>query len=98
MSLFSFLRTSPPKTSAVQARERLQILLAHERSSLSAPDFLPQLQKDLIQVIRKYVQIPDDKVLVKLDRATDVSTLEVNIELPGPPVDSSRGRMRTMAG
>jgi cell division topological specificity factor len=84
MSLLGFLSRRPPK-SAELARERLQILLAHERSGLQGADFLPDLQRELIEVIRKYVSIDDDRVQVKLERDQNLSVLEVNIELPAPP-------------
>ncbi|HEY0834419.1 MAG TPA: cell division topological specificity factor MinE [Azospirillum sp.] len=81
MSIFSFFR-SAPKPSAVQAKERLQIVMAHERVGRSGPDYLPMLQQELLAVIAKYVDIDANKVEVKLDRGGDCSTLEVNIELP----------------
>lgn len=80
MRLLDFFRRQP--ASAPQARERLQILLAHERGGGEAADYLPNLQRDLLEVIKKYVEIDDEKVQVQLDRGNDVSTLEVNIELP----------------
>lgn len=73
-----------PKKSADAARERLQILLAHERAGLAGADFLPQLQREILDVIRKYVAVDDDRVLVKLEREQHLSVLEVNIELPAP--------------
>ena len=82
--LFSFFRRAREPNSASQAKERLQILLAHERTDRSGPDYLPLLQKEIVEVIKKYVQIGNDKVEVKLERGADISTLEVNIELPGP--------------
>ncbi|WP_029006957.1 cell division topological specificity factor MinE [Azospirillum halopraeferens] len=82
MSIFSFFR-STPKASAVQAKERLQIVMAHERVGRTGPDYLPMLQQELLAVIAKYVDIDENKVEVKLDRGGDCSTLEVNIELPG---------------
>ena len=82
MSIFSFFRSSP-KPSAVHAKERLQIVMAHERVGRSGPDYLPMLQQELLAVIAKYVDIDANKVEVKLDRGGDCSTLEVNIELPG---------------
>ena len=82
MSIFSFLR--PPRKSAETAKERLQILLAHERADQSSPDYLPMMHKELLAVIAKYVKIDEDRVEVKLDRGGDCSTLEVNIELPAP--------------
>lgn len=81
MSLFSFFRSSS-KSPAVTAKERLQIVMAHERVGRTGPDYLPMLQQELLAVIAKYVDIDENKVEVKLDRAGDFSTLEVNIELP----------------
>ncbi len=81
MSIFNFFR-APPKASAAQAKERLQIIMAHERVGSSGPDYLPMLQQELLTVIAKYVDIDRNRVEVKLDRGGDFSTLEVNIELP----------------
>jgi cell division topological specificity factor len=81
MSFLSLFR-SRPKPSASEAKERLQILLAHERSDLAKPDYLPRLHKELLQVIAKYVDIDEDKISVDFETAGSVSTLEVNIELP----------------
>jgi cell division topological specificity factor len=81
MSLFSLFRRQP-RSSADTARERLQILLAHERAGLNGAEFLPQMQRELIEVIRKYVQVDDDRVQVSLDNDGNISVLEVNIELP----------------
>jgi cell division topological specificity factor len=81
MRIFSFFR-APAKTPAAHAKERLQIVMAHERSGRSGPDFLPMLQQELLAVIAKYVDLDQNKVEVKLDRGNDCSTLEVNIELP----------------
>ena len=81
MSLLDLFRRRPP--SAPAARERLQILMAHERAGLKGPDFLPKLHKDLIRVCKKYMMIEDDKVSVRVEELGSVSMLEVNIELPG---------------
>ncbi len=81
MSFFSLFR-SRAKPSATEAKERLQILLAHERSDLAKPDYLPRLHKELLQVIAKYVEIEEDKIIVDFETQGSVSTLEVNIELP----------------
>lgn len=83
MSIFNFFRPAA-KTPATQAKERLQIVMAHERVGRSGPDYLPLLQQELLAVIAKYVDIDQNKVEVKLDRGGDFSTLEVNIELPLP--------------
>jgi cell division topological specificity factor len=76
--------TNNRKNSASTAKERLQILLSHERISTSGKDYLPLLHRELVAVIAKYVAIDEDKVEVRLERGKGVSTLEVNIELPGP--------------
>ncbi|MBK8176704.1 MAG: cell division topological specificity factor MinE [Rhodospirillales bacterium] len=81
MSFLSLFRARS-KPSAVEAKERLQILLAHERSDLAKPDYLPKLHKELLQVIAKYVAIDEDKISVDFETQGNVSTLEVNIELP----------------
>lgn len=85
MSIFQFLRR-PPKASAVEARERLQILLAHERASVGGSDILPALQQEILAVISKYMEIDRERVQVKLDRGGEVSVLEVNVELPVRPI------------
>lgn len=81
MSIFNFFRPAQPK-SAETAKERLQILLAHERATRESPDYLPMMQKEIIAVIAKYMDVDEDKVAVKLDRTGDTSMLELNIEMP----------------
>lgn len=79
MNLFrSFFR--PP--SAPSARERLQVLLAHERASVGDSDLVTKLRDEILAVIAKHVQIDGDKVSVKMERGTKVSTLAVDIEIP----------------
>ena len=56
--------------------------MAHERGQREQPDYLPQLQQELLQVIRKYVQISDDMVQVEVDRNDHCSVLELNVTLP----------------
>ncbi len=83
MSFLSFLLGEKRKSASV-AKERLQIILAHERSGRNAaePDYLPDLQRDLIAVISKYVKINPDDIKVQLDREENLEVLEVKIELP----------------
>lgn len=83
MSLLSFLLGEKKKTAAV-AKERLQIILAHERSGRNAgqPDYLPALQRELVAVISKYVKINPDDLKVHFERQDDLEVLEVKIELP----------------
>ncbi|HEY1091156.1 MAG TPA: cell division topological specificity factor MinE [Burkholderiaceae bacterium] len=71
------------KTTASVAKERLQLILAHERNGRSsAPDYLPQLQRELVAVISKYVAINPDDIKVHMEREGDFEVLEVKIELP----------------
>jgi len=83
MSFLSFLLGEKKRTASV-AKERLQIILAHERAGRSAaePDYLPALQRELVEVIRKYVKIDPKDIKVHMDRQDDLEVLEVKIELP----------------
>ena len=82
MSLFSFFKNNNKTSSAAKAKERLQVIIAHERGAAKRPDYLPQLQRDLLEVIKKYVDISEDKLDIKVDSVGGLSTLEVNVELP----------------
>jgi cell division topological specificity factor len=85
MGWFDYFRsTAPPAGTAAVAKERLQIIVAHERGSSRrhSPDYLPALKKDLLEVVRKYVPISQDQVKVHLDRTGSCEILELNITLP----------------
>lgn len=88
MSLLDYFRSSKTGSASV-AKERLQILVAHERTSKNRhrPSYLPQLQKELLQVIQKYVNVCQDDITVNFEQDDDQETLEVNIILPD---DSSK--------
>jgi cell division topological specificity factor len=83
MSLLDFFLRPRKENTARVAKERLQIIVAHERSTRGGPDYLPQLKQDLLDVIRKYVEISPDQVSVQLDKKDDLSVLELNIMLGG---------------
>lgn len=68
--------------SAPAARERLQVLLAHERASAGDPDLVTKLRDEIVRVISRHMQIDDEKVSVKMERGAQVSTLAVDIEIP----------------
>jgi cell division topological specificity factor len=82
MSFLDYFRSKKNNRSASVAKERLQIIVAHERGQREQPDYLPELQKELLAVIRKYVQISDDQVQVEVDRNDSCSVLELNVTLP----------------
>lgn len=80
MSLFNFF---VKKTSAPVARERLQILLAHERAMTSGKsDLAAILREEILEVLARHFPIDRDKIQVKLDRGRDISTLEIDVEMP----------------
>ena len=82
MSFLDFFLGEKKKTASV-AKERLQIILAHERGTRSVePDFLPALQKDLLEVISKYIKIDAKDIKVHLERDASMEVFEVKIELP----------------
>lgn len=82
MRLLDFFRLARRRTSSAEtAKQRLQVLVALDRSGGGA-DFLPLLQRELLDVIRKYVEIDPNRVKVELERGPDCSVLEVNVELP----------------
>jgi cell division topological specificity factor len=80
MNLLQLLRRRT--SSAPVARERLQILLAHERGSRGQPELLNVLREEILAVVSRHISLDPDKVQVKMDRGKSVSTLEVDIELP----------------
>lgn len=85
MSWLSFI-LGQNKKSASLAKERLQIILAHERSERSprGPDYLPALQRELLAVVAKYMQVRPEDIQVSIERDRNVEVLEVKIELPQP--------------
>lgn len=82
MNFFRFLtRTS----SAPAARERLQVLLAHERASAGESELVTRLRDEILAVISKHMKVDNDKVSVKMERGAKMSTLAVDIEIPFEP-------------
>ena len=86
MSMFRLFGSRPvpaPPATAPIARERLQILLAHERGMRGQkPDLLWLLREEILAVVSRHVTLDPDKVIVRMERGKDVSTLEVDVELP----------------
>jgi cell division topological specificity factor len=82
MSLLDYFRSSK-KNTASTAKERLQIIVAHERKKRNTPDYMPQLERDILEVIRKYVDISPEHIAVSLEkRDGDLSVLELNVTFP----------------
>ncbi|HEV2557718.1 MAG TPA: cell division topological specificity factor MinE [Microvirga sp.] len=82
MSLFS------RRTSAPVARERLQILLAHERGIVGGqPDLVAVLREEILAVVARHVQVERDSVQIRMDRGDSISTLEIEVEVPTPKAE-----------
>ena len=81
MAVLSWLFGTKPKSASV-AKERLQLIIAHERSGSTPPNFLPALQAELVAVISKYVHISAEDIKVNLQKQGNMEVLEVNIVLP----------------
>lgn len=81
MSLLDYFRITKTNSASV-AKERLQILVAHERTSRNQPSYLPQLQKEILEVIRKYVNVDQNAISVHFEQDENQETLELNIVLP----------------
>ena len=81
MKLLEFLKRERKKSASV-AKERLQIIVAHQRSQRDQPDYMPMLEKELLEVIRRYVNVSQEAISISLDREDDCSVLELNVTLP----------------
>ena len=83
MGLFDIFRRSRKRNTANLARDRLQIMIAHEHARRDgAPNYLPKMRDEIIEVIRKYVSVNDDGVNVNIEKGNDYDVLELNIALP----------------
>jgi cell division topological specificity factor len=85
MSIFDFFRAkaqAQPSTASI-AKERLQIIVQHQRGNQENVDFMPKLQQELLEVISRYVNVDPNLVKVALERSDERSVLELNITLPG---------------
>jgi cell division topological specificity factor len=80
MKFFDFFRSKRPSSASI-AKERLQIIVSHERRRPSTPDFLPRLQKDILEVVRKYIKVNENQIKLSVDRKGDSEILELNISL-----------------
>jgi len=82
MGFIDYFRSNKNSSASV-AKERLQVIVAHERGKRNQPDYLPAMQKEIIEVIKKYVAIDDEQVSVTLDNTDNCSVFELNVTLPG---------------
>jgi len=80
MGLLALFRRQPK--SANIAKERLRIIVAQERGARGGPDYLPLLRRELLEVIRKYVNVDPDAIIVSLEKEDGHEVLELSVALP----------------
>ena len=80
MSIFDFLK--PKKNTAQQAKQRLQIIIAQERTAHGGPDYLPLLRRELLEVIRKYVNVDPEAIQISVEKEDGQEVLEFSVALP----------------
>ena len=81
MGILDFLKRKPEPTATV-AKERLRIIVAQERSTRGAPDYLPLLRNELLEVIKKYVHVDIDAININVERDSGHEVLELSVALP----------------
>lgn len=79
MSFFGLFRRA---NTAPVARDRLQVLLSHERAVIGKSDLIATLQEEILAVIAKHIKVDRDAVQIKLERGDNFSTLEIDVEVP----------------
>ncbi|MFZ9034818.1 MAG: cell division topological specificity factor MinE [Francisellaceae bacterium] len=86
MGLFDYFKRKPQKTSAAIARERLQIIVSHQRAQLTGadnkPEYIAKLQAEILAVIKKYVHVANEDIHIELDNQSGRSVLELNVTIP----------------
>jgi cell division topological specificity factor len=90
MTLFALFRRRRAAAPAATARERLNFLLAHERVDRAAPDYLPQIKREILEVLARHIQVGGEEVEVRLSRGADATVIEVSVVLPAPPSAPAR--------
>ena len=99
MNLTSIFNLFKRGGTAPVARDRLQILLAHERTIAGGSDLVAVLREEILAVIKKHIHVESEKVMVKMERGESVSTLEVEIEVPTPTkAAATAARPKPVAG
>lgn len=88
MNLFDFFRKSRPSNSAATAKERLQIIVAHQRNQGSQPQLLETMKKEILEVVKKYFAIDLDDISADFSREGETEILELNINLHSKEADA----------
>ena len=90
MTLFGLFRRRRAAATADTARERLNFLVAHERVDRAAPDYLPQIKREILEVLANHIQVGGDEVEVRLSRGAEATIIEVSVVLPTPQATVAR--------
>lgn len=94
MGILDFLKRKPEPTAHV-ARERLRIIVAQERSTRGAPDYLPMMRSELLEVIKKYIHVDIDAININFEHDSGHEILELSVALPdGKPSSNSTAQAR----
>ncbi len=88
MSIFKYLRKR--KDTASIAKDRLQIIISHERTKRNSPDYLPKLQEEILEVIAKYVKVDKKQVKVQIDKIGENAVLELNVTMPEESLEEEK--------
>lgn len=95
MGILDFLKRKPEATASV-ARERLRIIVAQERSTRGAPDYLPMMRNELLEVIKKYVHVDLEAININFERDSGHEILELSVTLPeGEGKQAAKGEAKT---
>ncbi len=92
MGILDFFKSRPKNTANV-AKERLRIIVAQERAQRGSPDYLPLLRRELLEVIKKYVNVDPDAVLINVEREGDQEVLELSVTLPDQAPAAARDEL-----
>ncbi|MBA2409037.1 MAG: cell division topological specificity factor MinE [Gammaproteobacteria bacterium] len=98
MRFLDFFRHARGDATAPVAKERLQVIVAHQRRHKDAPEYLARLQKDILAVIRRYAKVADDAVDVQVERSNGCEVLELNVTLPDEGIHLPAQRQRQRRG
>jgi cell division topological specificity factor len=82
MSLLDLFRSSTKRKSAIKAKERLQVIIAHGRSERNGPEYFPRMKQELLEVIKKYTKADNEDIKVTLEKDGNYEILEMNVTIP----------------
>lgn len=82
MRLLDYFRSTRNTNSASTAKDRLQVIIAHERQAIRGPDYLPALRRDILEVIKRYIPVTEKQLDLHVEQEGEYEVLELNVTLP----------------